>query len=191
MCKVQPACFTTPSTNPTICMYTDTHLQAYGRGGSKRRQDTTRTIGQGGTGNHQQCGEAKRGTYHQDLVLSRHLDTKQTAMVELEESIPPGLGTQQVLLLLGVFNGEATGAHYDPVTVSVHQGLVGDALGGPGSPLPSAMHTHMVRDVSMMAGLFWVTRLKQVMVAEWSRVGYRWCTAHSEVIVSEVKWVLR
>lgn len=58
--------------------------------------------------------------------------------MQVLRSVPPGFGAEQILFLLGVFNGEPTGAHYDPVTVSLHQSLVGDADRGSSPPIPSA-----------------------------------------------------
>lgn len=69
-------------------------------------------------------------------------------MVEVTGSVPPGFGTEEVLLLLGVFNCESTGAHYDPVTVSLHQSLVGDALGGPRPALTSTDDREIVRQLA-------------------------------------------
>ena len=65
-------------------------------------------------------------------------------MAKLAGSVPPGSGAEEVLLLLSVFNCESTRAHYDPVTVSLHQSLIGDALGGPRSPLTSTDDREMV-----------------------------------------------
>ncbi len=38
--------------------------------------------------------------------------------------VPPGLGAEQMLLLVGVFYCEATRADNDPVAVSIYQSLV-------------------------------------------------------------------
>lgn len=39
--------------------------------------------------------------------------------------VPPGLGAEQMLLLLGIFYCEATWADDDPVAVAVYQSLIG------------------------------------------------------------------
>lgn len=38
--------------------------------------------------------------------------------------VPPGLGAEQVLFLLGIFHCEATRADNDPVAVGVYQSLI-------------------------------------------------------------------
>ncbi len=40
------------------------------------------------------------------------------------QCVPPGLGAEQMLLLLGIFYCEATWADDDPVTVSIYQSLI-------------------------------------------------------------------
>ncbi len=41
------------------------------------------------------------------------------------QCVPPGLGAEQMLFLLGIFYCEATRADNDPVAISVYQSLIG------------------------------------------------------------------